>query len=88
LRTTCRRRSGDKSTIMPTHSEQIDQIRTKVQQLAHRYRTLETEHEKLKTELERRNETETRLRDRSQSMEKQLQLLKAASGMEIGRAHV
>jgi len=50
-------------------------------QLARQYKALESEHEKLKVELDRRNATETQLRERSQAMEKQLQLLKAASGL-------
>jgi septal ring factor EnvC (AmiA/AmiB activator) len=66
---------------MPSHSEQIDQIRAKVMQFARQYKALETEHEKLKAELEKKNATETQLREKSQAMEKQLKLLKAASGL-------
>jgi len=66
---------------MPTHSEQIEQIRAKVMQLARQYKSLETEHEKLKAELDKKSAAESQLRERSQAMEKQLQLLKAASGL-------
>ena len=50
-------------------------------QFARQYKALETEHEKLRSELEKRNVAEIHLRERSQAMEKQLQLLKAASGL-------
>jgi chromosome segregation ATPase len=71
---------------MPTHTEQIDQIQSKIIQLARQYKVLESEHEKLKLEIERRNEAEAKLRERSQTMEKQLQLLKAASGIADGES--
>ena len=66
---------------MPTHTERIDQIRAKATTLARQYKTLEAEHAKLRSEIERRDATEAQWRERTQALEKQLQLLKAASGL-------
>lgn len=66
---------------MPTHIERIDQIRAKTATLARQYKTLEAEHAKLRSEIERRDATEAQWRERTHALEKQLQLLKAASGL-------
>ena len=66
---------------MPTHTERIDQIKAKAATLARQYKTLESEHAKLRSEIERRDATEAQWRERTQALEKQLQLLKAASGL-------
>lgn len=66
---------------MPTHTEMIEQIRTKAATLAKQYKTLEAEHAKLRSEIERKDALEAQWRERTQALEKQLQLLKAASGL-------
>jgi hypothetical protein len=66
---------------MPTHIEKIDQIRVKAATLARQYKTLEAEHLKLRSEVEKREAMESQWRERTQALEKQLQLLKAASGL-------
>lgn len=66
---------------MPTHTEMIEQIRTKATTLARQYKTLEAEHAKLRSEIEKKDAMEAQWRERTQALEKQLQLLKAASGL-------
>jgi len=66
---------------MPTHIEKIEQITVKAATLARQYKTLEAEHLKLRKEFEKREALETQWRERTQALEKQLQLLKAASGL-------
>jgi chromosome segregation ATPase len=80
-------RSGDKSHQMPSHTERLEVIRNKATALARQYKTLEAEHAKLRSELDRRDAAEAQWRERTQALEKQLQLLKAASGLvdEKGR---
>lgn len=65
---------------MNTTVEQLERVSTKVVKLIKDCQGLQKENLRLKEELLRKNESEQKMQDHARMLERQLQLLKAASG--------
>ena len=65
---------------MGSTTEHIERVAAKAARLVKAYRTLEKDNERLRQELGKKSEAEQLLREQTRQLERQVQLLKAASG--------
>ena len=66
---------------MGSSTEHIERVTAKAARLVKAYKSLEKDNERLRQELGKKSEAEQLLREQTRQLERQVQLLKAASGV-------